>query len=120
MTTATVDNLNSILEFDLVVEVHPDGTVTPRHDLLAPSLLDDELDSPHWVLLDGYSGQHGYRGPIMHASEFIGGGMARDVLATPGVYVALVSSYTTDADGEPAGDDGDLYVEGWALARWEG
>jgi len=105
MTAATIDTLNDMMEFDHVIRVHADGTVTDEPGVYAPDLHDD--DEPiGWTLLDGYSGQYGYSGPIMHASEYIGGGLARDILATPGVYVALVN-YLSD-DEEP---------EGWAVAR---
>lgn len=101
-------SLSDMMDFDCPVRVHPDGTVTRELDVQAPELHDGELDTggQPWTLLDGYSGQYGYSGPIMHPSEFIGGGMARDILAEPGVYVALVD-YPTD-DGEP---------DGWAVAQ---
>lgn len=108
--TVTVDNLNTFMEFDCVIRVHEDGTVERADGIYAPSLYDDELDSDKWTMMNGYSGQYGYRGPIMHNSEFIGGGMAKDILAEPGVYVALVSYYTVDED-----DEND--VEGWAVAK---
>lgn len=44
----------------------------------------------------------------MHTSEYIGGGLARDILAQPGYYVALVE-YPSDG-GEP---------DGWAVARMD-
>lgn len=98
--------LNEVMQFDHVIRVHADGSVTDEPGIREPELHDSEV-SPGWTLLDGYSGQSGYSGPIMHASEFIGGGMARDILAEPGVYVALVD-YPSDNDGEP---------DGWAVAR---
>lgn len=99
--------LNDVMEFDHVVTVHDDGTVTDGPaGVYAPELSDGELTDPRWELLNGYSGQYCYSGPIMHASEYIGGGMERDILDTPGVYVALVD-YPSD-DSEP---------EGWAVAR---
>lgn len=102
--------LNDRMEFDHVIEVTAAGDVIDRPDLHAPDLYDDELADPDWVLLDGYSGQHGYSGPMMHASEFIGGHMERDMLADPGVYVAL-ANYSL-AEGEPTDE--------WAVARWTG
>lgn len=105
MQAVTRDNLNDLMEFDHVIRVHGDGTVTKERDIHAPDLHDGELESDEWTLLDGFSEQYGYSGPIMHASEFIGGGLADYILATPGVYVALVD-YPLD-DSEP---------EGWAVA----
>lgn len=110
------NDLNHKMEFDHVIEVCEDGSVIDRHDLYAPSLLDGELDSDRWEFFTtGYTGQHGYSGPIMHNSEFIGGRLEVDILATPGVYVSLVSYYSEDADG--VSDPDETYVEGWAIAR---
>lgn len=104
------DALNDIMEFEHVIRVHEDGTITHERDVHAPSLLDDELDSDRWTLLDGYSGQDRYSGPIMHNSEFIGGTMEQDIRSTPGVYVAIVSNYIDD-------DDDEIEAEGWAVAK---
>lgn len=105
----TAAELNSLMDFDHCIRVHPDGSVTdmdPR--FYAPDLYDDELQDQRWTLLNGYSSQDRYSGPMMHQSEFIGGSMARDILATPGVYVALIN-YPSD-DSEPTE---------WAVARME-
>lgn len=101
----THDNLNAVMEFDHVIQVHADGTVTDATGIYAPDLHDGDVGTG-WTLLNGYSGQYCYAGPIMHASEYIGGRMADDILAMPGVYVALVD-YPLD-DTEPGG---------WAVAR---
>lgn len=102
----TRDNLNDVMEFDHVIEVHPDGSVTDS--TVYPPELDGETVSDGWVLLTGYSGQYRYTGPIMHPSEYIGGGMADDILARPGRYVALVV-YAYD-ESEP---------DGWIVAYQE-
>lgn len=102
---ATPETLNGIMGFDHVVEVHADGTVTHRADIYAPDLHEGEMLADEWSLLDGWSVQDRYSGPIMHQSEYIGGGMARWILDNPGIYVALVD-YSFD-DEEP---------EGWAVA----
>lgn len=111
----TADTLNDTMEFDHVIHVHADGTVTDAPDnVRAPELHDGELHQGNpvvgtggnWSLMDGYSGQDGYSGPCMHASESVGGQMARDILSEPGYYVTLVN-YTSD-DDEP---------EEWAVAR---
>jgi len=99
-------DLNNVMEFDHVIEVHVDGSVTDAPTgIWGPELCDGELlqggtAGTGWTLMNGYSGQYNYRGPIMHASEFIGGKMAHDILSEPGFYVAL----TDNADG-------------WAVAR---
>src|SRR5690606_30611423 len=97
----------------LPVRVNPDGTITagidgaPRvpESVYVDADAADLLDAAPWEAVNGYSGQHGYAGPVMHASESISGRMADDVLATPGLYSAGV---VNSLDGEPAG---------WALYR---
>ena len=104
--------LNDIMEFDRVIKVWPDGDVTPVVGMFAPDLFDGELEQiakdKGWSLMDGYSGQYGYSGPIMHASEFVGGKLERDILATPGYYV-VIADYPSNG-GEP---------DGWAVAYKE-
>jgi hypothetical protein len=96
--------LSDLMEFDHPITVHEDGTVTDGPaNLYAPNLYDDELDSSEWELLNGYSGQQSYAGPIMHPSEFIGGGMARDILATPGTYVAVAAYYSAEFTWQACG-----------------
>lgn len=117
MTTAqiTAENLNDVMEFDHVIRVHPDGSVTEPRNVYGPeAVYDDEVDgSAEWSLMDGYSGQDRYSGPIMHPSEFIGGGLARDILDTPGDYVAIVAYYTPE-DYDP--EVGEMDAAGWAVA----
>lgn len=107
--------LDEILSLDSSpIRVNPDGTLTTE-TLYAPDSFDmgsDDADvigqarSAGWELVTGYSNQQGYSGPVMHPSEYIGGNMARAILATPGVYaVASVD----DAD--------DGYPVGWVLMR---
>lgn len=118
MDNVTRDNLNALMEFDHVIEVHADGTVTEPTAIWAPevSMVRSDPRNPQissrqgWELLNGYSGQFTYSGPIMHDSEYIGGKMADDILAEPGVYVAVVVS-DDDAEDE---EDRDA---GWAVAR---
>lgn len=108
--------LNEKMQFDHVVEVLSNGSVVDRNDIFAPELFGVEEGKEKvdgWELLDGYSGQYNYSGPIMHNSEFIGGRMERDILETPGVYVALVCYWPDDEDS----DENETYAEGWAVAR---
>lgn len=109
-----MQTLNDIMEFDHVIRVHEDGTITDEPGIYAPNLYDGELDSDDWTMMDGYSGQDRYSGPVMHASEFIGGLMERDIRETPGVYVAVVAYYSPDALADDDSDE--LDVDGWAVA----
>jgi hypothetical protein len=115
MAAVNAQNLNELMEFDHVIEVHADGTVTDRNDIYAGEIVrqpltaeGDAIDAPvvaaGWELLDGYSGQDRYSGPCMHPSEFIGGRIAQDILDEPGVYVALVL-------------EGDYPDERWNICR---
>ena len=113
--------LNELMEFDRVIQVTPKGVLIYRPDIPAPEVMDGELIGQGWTLMNGYSGQHGYSGPIMHSSEFIGGGMERDILSTPGFYVALVANYSTcdECEGIEDADCQNDHAEGWAVARQE-
>jgi hypothetical protein len=102
--------LNEIMEFDHVVEVRENGTVSDGPPgVYAPDLWDGELQGDGWTLMSGYTGQQD-GGDIMHESEFIGGGLERDILTNPGLYVALVAYYT------PEDEDNENNVGGWAVA----
>jgi hypothetical protein len=107
-------SLHSTMDFDHVIEVMADGGIVHRSDLHAPEVSDDGggqvfISPDSWSLLDGYSGQQGYSGPVMHSSEFIGGSMERDILAEPGVYVAVVV-YDSTSQAEEG-------ISGWAVAK---
>lgn len=113
-----VKDLNAIMEFDHPVRVDTDGTVTDTglDDVHAPTLLDQELDSDKWEFFTwGYTGQYGTNGPIMHNSEYIGGRLAKDILSTPGVYVAIVADWSPDESAGETWDDD--RIEGWAIVK---
>lgn len=112
-------NLNGFMEFDRVIRVNEDLTVSDS-DTWEPEVVDEDgylsqhPDHSGWSLMNGYSGQYGYAGPVMHASEFIGGRMAVDILSTPGEYVALVAHGCDDRCNEKeCNGSGD----GWVVAR---
>ena len=50
---------------------------------------DDHSLETGWELLTGFTGQYSYNGPGMHPSEYIGGGLARHISSTPGLYAVL-------------------------------
>jgi hypothetical protein len=94
-------DLNDLKEVDHVIVVDFDGSVTDAPDgIYAPTLAEEHVwgdpHGPRWQLMGGYTGQYGYRGPIMHPSEFIGGRLARDIMAQPGYYAAVTSHSCTD------------------------
>lgn len=126
-------NLAEAMDFDHVVHVRPDGTFTDTTGQHAPEvyvttdengqiLADDEkgmidLIRDHgWeVWTTGYSGQYGYRGPIMHSSELISNEMETDMYDSPGYYVACAVEILE-------GDDWDISEmppppAGWIICR---
>ena len=93
-----------------------DGTWdSPERDVKADSrALQHQARAYGWDgLLEGFTGQYGYRGPIMHESEYIGGGLATYILENPGWYVAVAVN-APDNDGTYSGE-----VAGWAIAYKE-
>ncbi len=55
----------------------------------------------------------------MHASEYVGGGLERYILETPGVYVTLVDYPVCDTDCEYGCDGEGCEPDGWAIAYKE-
>lgn len=110
-------SLNDLMEFDHVIRVHEDGTISEPENVWAPEVTWSEgthhVSGDGWSLLSGYSGQYGYAGPVMHDPEYIGGRMEEDIIATPGYYVAVVVS-----DVDNATEDETPYA-GWAVAHRE-
>lgn len=115
--------LSDVMEFDHVIRVNGDGTVTEPNGISEPDVYwsngTHNLEGDGWSLMNGYSGQDRYAGPVMHSSEFIGGRMADDILSTPGYYVAMVVD-AIDCDDHDSPDDCDCDRNvGWAVAYKE-
>ena len=113
--------LSDMMDFDHVIRVRRDGAITDAENIYAPELIqsrnDDDtwtesLEDEDWELLDGFSGQSGYSGPMMHSSEYIGGAMARHIRANPGFYVAIYPTVIDDLDPDAVADS-------WAVAFCE-
>ena len=118
-------DLNAVMEFDHVIEVLPgtlaeDGSamVRPRADIYAPSVCgEDGIEDTAWQPLKGYSSQGS--GIInqaenwhMHDCESIGGRLAEDILANPGIYVCVYITWPTEAEDET---DAETIIEGWCV-----
>ena len=117
--TVTEDTLSEEMEFDHIVYSHGDGTISDAHTMRSPYVYVAELEDGTWVeeamdepwdLVDGFSGQYGYSGPHMHASEYIGGGLARHILETAGFYVVTVVTPM------PFNECEDVDSDEWAVA----
>lgn len=77
-----------------------------------------DFDSPFRIakgaeFINGFSGQDRYAGPIMHESEYLGGGMAQYVLDNPGVYALVAAYYAPEDETEDSAPE----IHGWALVR---
>ena len=106
-----MQSLDELMEFDTVVYSYGDGANAAKTWMATPYFeyeSDDCYDiEDGWELLKGLSGQHGYGGPAFHPSEYIGGGLEKHILETPGYYCAL---YHLDDEGGDA----------WFIARKDG
>lgn len=136
--------IRDLMQFDHVVAVMPDGRVidTDEHfnllDVHAPEVVmdydgpfaDAQLSKQHdadmvaylksqgWEVLNGYSGQHSYSGPVMHTSEFIGGALEERIREEPGFWVALtVDIHPKEDDPEYNNGSGESDAVGWIVAR---
>ncbi len=120
--------LSWFMEFDAVIYSYGDGRHARQvNGLWAPvahqcqdehgEWTDPEIEGGNdngWRLMTGYSGQHQYAGPWMHQSEFIGGRMAEDILATPGFYAAIYPSVSSElAEDDPERSE---EADTWAVA----
>jgi len=108
------------LEFDTVFDLTPEGEiVVERRDLYAPEVFHDEDPQgdvmgygPDWTPLVGMTNQEGYRGAVMHPSEFIGRGIA-DLL----MYQAQDETQTYAITTVESFDEDDDTV-GWAILHY--
>jgi hypothetical protein len=113
-------HLNDIMSFDHVVQSDGNGNITDVPLVWAPEVIDSEgtlsqhPDHDGWHVLNGWSGQSFYAGPVMHPSEYIGGGLADFIYSTEGQYVALVVYDISDTDDSDT--DGKYDAIGWVIA----
>lgn len=150
MAQVTAETLNSAVEFDSAFTIgHTDDagltTIERADDVYAPEVYlytdkehngvgEEEIDlkpwneATSWEAITGYSGQYSYSGPTMHVSEYLGGTMARDVLADKGATYVIVSveclpDWEVDQDNE---EDVELEMTthnnpaGWMLLKYVG
>lgn len=127
MNTTSVRTLNDMMQIDHVIRVREGGVIDAGvTGVWAPEIhvgtdedgqitdaderqMIEDAEAQGWTLLTGWTGQYSYNGPIMHASEYIGGGLETHIRETPGLYCAVVVE--TDDDRDDAA--------GWAVAYRE-
>lgn len=118
-------------EFDQVFQITeggvldgPAGIYAPEsvendseHDILVDGVPKRGLTSTGWQALEGYTGQYGYDGAVMHDSEFIGGHLANDMIemsatyeaeGTPLLWTKVLASYEEEGEDE-------IQYEGWVI-----
>jgi len=111
--------LSDIMDFGHVIRVRRDGAISDAGaGIYAPELVQyqsadgtwtEDLGNDDWELLDGFTGQCGYSGPMMHQSEYIGGRLEDHIRANPGLYVAIYPAVCDDLDPDAEADS-------WAVA----
>ncbi|AWY03916.1 hypothetical protein SEA_NEDARYA_99 [Gordonia phage Nedarya] len=123
-----MDNpLNDLMSFGNVVYSDGEGSVTDEFDdtVFGPEVVyvdlneEGSVSSPEtiemsgygdWELLQGFTGQYSYNGPIMHDSEYIGGRLEDHIRENRGYYAAVI------VDGDRTDENDESIAVGWAVA----
>jgi len=120
MTGKTLAERINALEFDTVFRLYPDGTIEELRNVWAPSVFhDDDTDidmcgaESEWRALTGFTGQDRYHGAVMHASEFIGQGIADYMMEM--AQDEPVTFTTVVVECWPEDDDDEPDPAGWAI-----
>lgn len=128
------ESAKELMEFGRVIQVGKEGVPFPALNGLGLSTAPEEIQyvdldgdggapdpvAPKgWEYLRGFTNQQGYRGPIMHDSEFIGGGLADHILENPGFYSTVLIEGMQDPE-DPEYADGDTVPVGWGVLRYVG
>jgi len=101
------------------VEDAPSGIYAPSvyHQDGTPDVM---IEGGEWEAVSyGWTGQHGYRGPVMHSSEFVGAGIAEDLTDAerfdPGTIFVMCVVEVLPEEGET-----DQEPAGWIMLRYTG
>lgn len=120
ITNAALAATIHAFEFDHVFTLHPDGSITEPDGVWAPVVYHDDdhdidIDGSDWSAITGLTGQDRYHGAVMHASEYVGSGvagvmwqMAIDAEEPVTFALVVVECLPTDDDPEPE-------PAGWAI-----
>lgn len=105
---------NENINFDSPFVVLPNGEFATVN-IYSPSVYNSDtediyIESTEWEALTGYTGQHGYNGAVLHSSEYLGGGLLKDILEDVGGVYCLTVVYDLDDDG----------MAGWSVLRYVG
>lgn len=108
------------IDFDVPFVLNGDAAESFGGPIWAPPAYADEsgdhVDSPDWEFVSqGLTGQYGYAGPVMHASEFIGAGIARHLEELSEDFQAF-AVVVVEWQGESA--ESDEPPVGWAIVGY--
>jgi hypothetical protein len=133
MTMDEIDKLGREINdqgFDHVFQITRGGVVDGPSGVHAPDVRNDEekdieidqLPGDKWSALTGYTWQDHYSGPVMHASEFIGGRLLEDLIEMSAEAEAegkpLLWTVTT-AQVDPDEEEEHPEPAGWVILRRE-
>jgi hypothetical protein len=132
MTTVNLSALAGLIEnteFDSTFTLDYSGNVTAS-DAYAPEVSHDaDADvlisgvpyvlSTDWSAMTGLTGQYAYHGPVMHASEYVGEGVARAMLelTEDGPLTFVMVTVEVDECDDDCDDECEGYHDpaGWAI-----
>jgi hypothetical protein len=127
----TVDSLDDLVEFNCPIVSNGDGTISDSPVYFDGSYDLYQVGHDNWrvdassisgweAVSDGYTGQYGYNGPVMHNSEILSGALAQKMIDEPGTYVLAEAHYMHDDErAELDEEDGEkpYDAEGWVVLR---
>ena len=130
-TAVTADTLNDEVEFGCSFTSYGDATISDDGDYFDGDYelysdgrggwKPDEYSISGWeTVSEGFTGQYGYNGPVMHSSELLSGALAQKVIDEPGTYVLAEAHYMHDDNDQDEEDDEPYDVEGWVVLRKKG
>lgn len=112
-------------EFGGTFRVGPHGSFAHGSSHYAPEVFHSDTDDVEimgegWEPLTGLTGQHGYRGAVMHASEYIGQGIGAHLLELAQDSGEVETFALVTVEVLPEDDDPEPEPAGWAILRYVG
>lgn len=129
MNLSELANAITAVEFDHPFIITPDGVQDAPANIYAPECYHSEGtpdvdlaggESEWRTVSDGYTNQYSYNGPVLHASESVSAGMARDFtdpdLYDAGTVFVMCTVEVMECDDTCADDcPGDHEPAGWVI-----
>jgi hypothetical protein len=100
----------------------PHGSFDHGSTESAPAVWHDDdddivIEGDGWEALTGMTGQYSYNGAVMHASEYIGAGVATRLLELAQDEGSLQTFAVVAVDVLPTDEDPEPEPAGWAILR---